>query len=67
MNSHPPSLGWSPPSKGWSPTIKNLPEESLLQTLNLAPRLNPQYQNQVTPTLMVRHYPQDGHTFYKHF
>ena len=34
--------------QGRSHTIKNLPEGSVLQTWNLAPRLNSQNQDQVT-------------------
>ena len=40
-----------PPSQGWSPTIKNHVEGSVLQTLNLASRLNSQNEDQVTSVL----------------
>ena len=41
------AMDGQPPSPGWSPTIPNLPEGSVLQIWNLAPRLNSQNQDQV--------------------
>ena len=39
------------PSPGWSPTIQNLPEGRVLQTWNLAHRLNSQNQDQATTAI----------------
>ena len=36
------AMDGQPPSRGWSSTIQNLPEGSVLQTFNLAPRLSSQ-------------------------
>ena len=41
MVSHHPQDGHQS-FQGWSPTIQNLPEAKVLQTLNLAQRLNSQ-------------------------
>ena len=75
MDGQSPSPGWSPShpsSQGWSPTIQNTPKGIVLQTWNLASRINLQNLDQVkchgwsvTIPRMVTYHPNDSHPPFK--